>query len=81
MRVRIAWFMGGAAVASAMGIYALQQDYKNAHQSLSLQVPSFFLFNIHFVLVFLLFIFHFCEYLITDIFAQSVPLCVCPVSP
>ncbi|CDP12232.1 unnamed protein product [Coffea canephora] len=37
LRVRTASFFAGAAVASAMGIYALQQDYKNAHRTHSQQ--------------------------------------------
>ena len=40
LRVRTASFFAGAAVASAMGIYALQQDYKNAHRTHSQQVPA-----------------------------------------
>lgn len=42
LRVRIASFFAGAAVASAMGIYALQQDYKTAHHAHSQQAISLY---------------------------------------
>lgn len=39
LRVRLASFFAGAAVASFSGIYLLQRDHKVFHYSLSRQVP------------------------------------------
>lgn len=42
LRVRLASFFTGAALASAAGLYYLQKDYKIAHQAIAQQVsPSF----------------------------------------
>ncbi|KAF7137533.1 hypothetical protein RHSIM_Rhsim07G0077300 [Rhododendron simsii] len=41
LRVRFASFFAGAAVASAMGLYLLRDDYKAAHRSISQQVFFF----------------------------------------
>ncbi|XP_008234661.1 PREDICTED: uncharacterized protein LOC103333580 [Prunus mume] len=38
LRVRLASFFGGAAVASFLGLYILHNDYKVAHQAISQQV-------------------------------------------
>ncbi|KAM2281927.1 hypothetical protein COP2_043398 [Malus domestica] len=40
LRVRLASFFGGAAVASFMGLYILHNDYKVAHHSISQQVKG-----------------------------------------
>ncbi|KAL3499099.1 hypothetical protein ACH5RR_041831 [Cinchona calisaya] len=37
LRVRITSFLAGAAMASAIGIYAMHHDYQIAHQTLSQQ--------------------------------------------
>ncbi|KAG5036067.1 hypothetical protein AAZX31_04G211600 [Glycine max] len=38
MRVRLASFFTGAAVASFLGLYTLHKDYKVAHQSFTQQM-------------------------------------------
>ncbi|KAL6979392.1 hypothetical protein U1Q18_021057 [Sarracenia purpurea var. burkii] len=38
LRVRFASFFAGAAAASAVGLFALRDDYKNAHRSISQQM-------------------------------------------
>nr|GMD11753.1 Pre-mRNA-splicing factor 38A like [Ipomoea batatas] len=38
LRVRFASFFTGAAVASAIGLYVLHNDYKTAHHALSTQM-------------------------------------------
>ncbi|KAG5539397.1 hypothetical protein RHGRI_019816 [Rhododendron griersonianum] len=43
LRVRFASFFAGAAVASAMGLYLLRDDYKAAHRSISQQVQCLIL--------------------------------------
>lgn len=71
-RVKVASFLTGVAVASAMGIYALHHDYKNAHQNLSQQVPlpfTFWLFA---------FSYHFFDFIWFLI--KHVNLCVCVYS-
>ena len=49
LRVRLASFFTGAALASAAGLYYLQKDYAIAHHAISQQVslsaPSAFLFK------------------------------------
>ncbi|KAM2730938.1 hypothetical protein EV1_002132 [Malus domestica] len=40
LRVRMASFFGGAAVASFLGLYILHNDYKVAHHSISQQVKG-----------------------------------------
>ncbi|CAN6564683.1 unnamed protein product [Malus baccata var. baccata] len=40
LRVRLASFFGGAAVASFLGLYILHNDYKVAHHSISQQVKG-----------------------------------------
>ncbi|XP_050386640.1 uncharacterized protein LOC126802961 [Argentina anserina] len=40
LRVRLASFFGGAAVASFMGLYILHNDYKVAHEAISHQVKG-----------------------------------------
>ncbi|KAL7149789.1 hypothetical protein ABFS83_05G064200 [Erythranthe nasuta] len=42
LRVRLASFFTGAAVASAGGLYFLQKDYKTAHLAISQQVSSLY---------------------------------------
>lgn len=42
LRVRLASFFSGAAVASFLGLYILHNDYKVAHQAISQQVRLFF---------------------------------------
>ncbi|XP_040870965.1 uncharacterized protein [Glycine max] len=41
MRVRLASFFTGAAVASFLGLYTLHKDYKVAHQSFTQQMRIF----------------------------------------
>ncbi|KAL6187887.1 hypothetical protein ACLB2K_039282 [Fragaria x ananassa] len=41
LRVRLASFFGGAAVASFMGLYILHNDYKVAHEAISHQYDMF----------------------------------------
>uniref|UniRef100_A0A803L2D1 Uncharacterized protein n=1 Tax=Chenopodium quinoa TaxID=63459 RepID=A0A803L2D1_CHEQI len=41
LRVRLASFFAGAAVASSAGLYILYKDYKLAHHSISDQVGRF----------------------------------------
>lgn len=48
LRVRFASFFAGAAVASAMGLYLLRDDYKAAHRSISQQVFFFIIPFFHF---------------------------------
>lgn len=48
LRVRLASFVTGAALASAAGIYFLHKDYKIAHHSISQQVPHGFYVLINF---------------------------------
>ncbi|XP_057781901.1 uncharacterized protein LOC131000142 [Salvia miltiorrhiza] len=42
LRVRLAAFFTGAALASAAGLYYLQQDYKVAHQAIAQQMDSIY---------------------------------------
>lgn len=42
LRVRLASFFTGAAAASAMGLYALHNDYKIAQQSISQQATALY---------------------------------------
>ncbi|CAA2984090.1 transmembrane [Olea europaea subsp. europaea] len=42
LRVRLASFFTGAALASAAGIYFLHKDYKIAHHSMSQQMNSLY---------------------------------------
>ncbi|KAH7864865.1 hypothetical protein Vadar_034776 [Vaccinium darrowii] len=42
LRVRFASFFAGAAVASAMGVYLLRDDYKVAHHSISQQMKGIY---------------------------------------
>lgn len=58
LRVRMASFFGGAAVASFLGLYILHNDYKVAHHSISQQVR--FPFSFLQFLGFYLFFFFFC---------------------
>lgn len=49
LRVRLASFFGGAAVASFLGLYILHNDYKVAHEAISQQVLlglSYLLFSL-----------------------------------
>lgn len=41
LRVRLASFFTGAALASAAGLYYLQKDYKVAHHAIAQQVSLF----------------------------------------
>ncbi|KAI7993780.1 hypothetical protein LOK49_LG11G02896 [Camellia lanceoleosa] len=42
VRVRFASFFAGAALTSAIGLYVLRDDYKTAHQSISLQMDGLY---------------------------------------
>ncbi|XP_076926582.1 uncharacterized protein LOC143589815 [Bidens hawaiensis] len=42
LRLRLASFFAGAAVASAGGFYYLHKDYKVAHQSMSQQMSNLY---------------------------------------
>ncbi|CAL5433636.1 unnamed protein product [Camellia sinensis] len=42
VRVRFASFFAGAALTSAIGLYVLRDDYKSAHQSISLQMDGLY---------------------------------------
>ncbi|KAL7183306.1 hypothetical protein ACSBR1_041898 [Camellia fascicularis] len=42
VRVRFASFFAGAALTSAIGLYVLRDDYKSAHQSISLRMGGLY---------------------------------------
>ncbi|KAG6405425.1 hypothetical protein SASPL_133014 [Salvia splendens] len=42
LRVRLASFFTGAAIASAAGLYYLQKDYAIAHHAISQQMDNFY---------------------------------------